>query len=154
MKKVLLVACMLVFAVAVFAGCNTEALKKLTEENITLTLEVATQKAKVADLEKAKADLQNQVALLNADLPGQVRRRGAARRRQGRKEGRQGRQEKGRQGHRKEGCRAEEGQEVACHGSEWSPCTATGAGVFFFYFGRNRSGSGTPPVAGPSRSAG
>ena len=61
MKKSLLIAVLVMFAAFVFAGCNAEALKKLTEENATLQIEAIAAKAKIADLEKAKADLQNQL---------------------------------------------------------------------------------------------
>jgi hypothetical protein len=68
MKKSLLIVILVLFAAAVFTGCNTEALKKLTEENMTLTLDNASLKAKVADCDKARADLQNQVTMLNAEV--------------------------------------------------------------------------------------
>jgi hypothetical protein len=68
MKKSLLIVCMVLFAAAIFTGCNTEALKKLTEDNMTLTLDNTALKAKVADCDKAKGDLQNQVTMLSAEV--------------------------------------------------------------------------------------
>ena len=68
MKKSLLIAVLVLFAAAVFTGCNTEALKKLTEDNMTLTLDNTSLKAKVADCDKARGDLTNQVTMLTAEL--------------------------------------------------------------------------------------
>ena len=67
MKKSLLVACLVVFAATVFYGCNAEELKKLNDQVATLTTENTNLKAKVGDLEKAKADMQNQINALTAE---------------------------------------------------------------------------------------
>ncbi|MFA6034767.1 MAG: hypothetical protein WC889_17845 [Myxococcota bacterium] len=70
MKKFLLVAMIAVFAAFVFAGCNAEELKKLNDQVASLTAENQTLKAKVADLDKGKADLQGQLTAANASLAG------------------------------------------------------------------------------------
>jgi len=68
MKKVLLVACVALFAAFVFAGCNQEEIKKLNDQVASLTTANQTCNAKAADLGKAKVDLQNQVTAANASL--------------------------------------------------------------------------------------
>jgi outer membrane murein-binding lipoprotein Lpp len=66
-KKALFTAMLVVFAAALFAGCNAEELKKLNDQVASLTTENTNLKAKVGDLEKAKADMQNQINALTAE---------------------------------------------------------------------------------------
>jgi predicted nucleic acid-binding Zn-ribbon protein len=70
MKKVLLIAVVALFAAVVFAGCNQEEIKKLNDQVAGLTTENQTLKAKVADLEKGKADLAGQLTAANASVEG------------------------------------------------------------------------------------
>ena len=67
MKKALFAAILVVFAATLFAGCNAEELKKLNDQVASLTTENTNLKAKVGDLEKAKADMQNQINALTAE---------------------------------------------------------------------------------------
>jgi cell division protein FtsL len=69
MKKVLMLALVAVFALTV-AACNQEEIKKLNDQVASLTTENQQLKAKVADLEKGKADLAGQVAAANAAVEG------------------------------------------------------------------------------------
>jgi outer membrane murein-binding lipoprotein Lpp len=66
-KKALFAAILVVFAATLFAGCNAEELKKLNDQVASLTTENTNLKAKVGDLEKAKADMQNQINALTAE---------------------------------------------------------------------------------------